>query len=273
MRTRFEKQVRAGMANLLTLTVLCAGCQTAPVKPSLPVFRVMTYNVHHGEGIDHRVDLERIAQLIKRERADIVALQEVDKGVERTGRRNLAAELGALTGMSFVFSNNYSFQGGEYGNAILSRFPVKRSGNLHYKKVEESEQRGLLEVTLDIHGRELLFLATHLDHRPPDAARWSNVGEIEERMKSRRGAPVILSGDFNTQPSSRVYQRLNQTFEDTWVLAGDGSGFTIPSENPSRRIDYIWISRDKSLSALKAWVPNSQASDHRPIVVELRLNR
>src|SRR5689334_20821686 len=97
-----------------------AGCSSAP-KPkqsSAPVsFRVMTYNIQHGAGMDHKVDLLRTGDAIKHEQPDVVALQEVDKGVERTDKRDLTAELAAMTGMSGYFSNNFYFQGGEYGNA------------------------------------------------------------------------------------------------------------------------------------------------------------
>jgi endonuclease/exonuclease/phosphatase family metal-dependent hydrolase len=251
-----------GAAGLLT------GCRTAPQPAASPTFRVMTYNIHHGEGLDGKVDLLRIAELIKREGADIVALQEVDKGVERTARRDFPDELAALTGLTCVFSNNYHFQGGEYGNAVLTRFPVKRWTNTHFKKVNETEQRGILQLVLDVRGREIAFLTTHLDHRPDDAARWSNAGEIEALAKQYRGRPLILCGDFNDTPESRVCRRLNQAFDDTWTLAGKGDGFTIPAGKPRKRIDYLWISKDKSLVPLQAWVPPSDASDHLPLVGE-----
>src|SRR5262245_21095143 len=134
----------------LTLCAVCflAGCRTHSQSIAPPTFRVMTYNIHHGEGLDGRVDLLRIAELIKREGAEMVALQEVDKGVERTARRDLPDELAALTGMTCTFSSNYHHQGGQYGNCVLTRFPIKRWTNTHYQKVNETEQRGILQLTL-----------------------------------------------------------------------------------------------------------------------------
>src|ERR1043166_6228376 len=207
---------------LAVIAVLLVGCNTVPSINPPKTFRVMTYNIHHGEGIDGKVDVLRIADVIKREQADIVALQEVDKGVARTERRDLPAELAALTGMTCVFSNNYHYQGGEYGNAVLTRFPVKRWTNTHFKKVNETEQRGILQLLLEVQGREVVFMATHIDHRPDDAARWSNVGEIEELLKQYRGRSIIIGGDFNDTPESRVCRRLNQIFDDSWALAGEG---------------------------------------------------
>src|SRR6185436_14707317 len=140
------RAVIRSLAVLLGAAGLVAGCQTAPQPAASPTtFRVMTYNLHHGEGLDGKVDLLRIAELTKREGADLVALQEVDKGVERTARRDFPDELAALTGLTCVFSNNYHFQGGEYGNAVLTRFPIKSWTNTHFKKVNETEQRGILQ--------------------------------------------------------------------------------------------------------------------------------
>ena len=123
----------------------------------------MSYNIRHGEGLDGRLDLARIASVITGENADLVALQEVDRGVERTARRDLPAELAALTGMTAIFSNNHPHQGGEYGNAVLTRFPVRRWANTHLRMLRPAEQRGVLQVVVDVHGRDLLFLCTHID--------------------------------------------------------------------------------------------------------------
>ena len=284
---------RRELIQCLTLFLLTAclwtGCQSAPDQTKPRTFRVMTYNLPHGEGLDGKVDLLRIAELIKREGADIVALQEVDKGVERTARRDLPEELAALTGMTCIFSNNYHYQGGEYGNAVLTRFPVERWINRQYKMLRPGEQRGILQLVLKVHGREIVFMNTHIDYRPEDSERWSNVAEIEEIVQSEsgrarhsvraeadqqssgaRGAtrPTILCGDFNDTPESRVCRGIGETFNDTWALIGQGDGFTIPAANPRKRIDYIWISKDKSLMPTKAWVPQSDASDHLPVVAE-----
>jgi len=245
------------------------GCAGTPDKPTR--FRVMTYNIHHGAGLDGKVDLLRIAQLIKEQGADVVALQEVDKGTQRTARRDFPEELAALTGMTCVFSNNYAFEGGEYGNAVLTKFPVKHWTNLHYKMLREGEQRGILQLVLDVRGREVVFMNTHIDYRPDDAERWLNVGEIEGLKKKYGDRPIIMCGDFNASPDSRVCRRIAESFDDTWALIGQGDGFTIPVRNPRNRIDYIWISKGKSLVPKKIWVPRSEASDHLPVVADLEL--
>lgn len=261
----------AGRRLAFAVFVCLAGC-ASPREAQVPMtFRVMTYNIHHGEGLDGKVDLLRIAELIKREQADLVALQEVDKGVARTARRDLPAELAELTGLSCVFSNNDNHQGGEYGNAVLTRFPVKRWTNTHFRKVNEPEQRGILQLTLDLRGRAVVFMATHIDHRGDDEARWSNVSEIEALVKKYDGYPIMICGDFNDSPASRVCRRLSESLGDTWALVGIGEGFTVPADKPRRRIDYIWISKDMSLVPRKVWVPKSDASDHLPVVAEFEI--
>jgi endonuclease/exonuclease/phosphatase family metal-dependent hydrolase len=231
----------------------------------------MTYNIHHGRGIDGRVDLDRIAALIRGAKADIVALNEVDRGTKRTDGRDIAKELAELCGMTAVFERNIDFQGGEYGNAVLSRLPISWHRNLHYKMVRPHEQRGLLQVGITIAGREIRFLATHIDHRKDDTERVSNVAEIKAILDAAEGAPIILCGDFNDTPGSRTYAGLLARFVDSWSALDDGEGHTYPSENPRKRIDYVWVQRGTGLTPVSASIPRSLASDHLPLIVELEL--
>lgn len=255
---------------LLAVVFVSSGC-AAWRRPTAPLtFRVMTYNIHHGEGTDGKIDLLRIVEVIQREGADLVALQEVDRRVQRTQRRDLPEELAALTGMTCVFSNNFHFQGGEYGNAVLTRFPVIRWDNRHYKMLRPGEQRGLLQVILGVNGRQLRFMNTHIDYRPDDAERLSNVEEIKRVTDGSGNLPTIVCGDFNDTPGSGVHGRMKEQFLDSWEAAGQGDGFTYSSEKPVKRIDFVFISRDAPLVPLKAWVPRSAASDHLPLVVELK---
>lgn len=232
--------------------------------------RVMSYNIHHGEGLDGKLDLERIAKVITDARADLVALQEVDRGVERTQKRDLPAELAKLTGLAVAFEKNIAHQGGEYGNAILSRFPLKRTRNTHLKSFANGEQRGVLQVTLEVNGRDVLFMNTHLDARRDPAEREHSARELGEIVAAAGSVPVFLCGDFNTVPESPAAKTLAGVLTDTWVAIGTGPGFTIPVRKPTRRIDFIWITpatiRPRSMQVL-----SSEASDHLPIVAEFEL--
>jgi endonuclease/exonuclease/phosphatase family metal-dependent hydrolase len=245
--------------------------QAGGTRETPRAFRAMTYNIHHGEGADGRIDLERIASVIRREQADLVALEEVDKGVERTSRRDLPGELSALTGMACLFANNFSYQGGEYGNAILTRFPVKRWTDTYYRMLRTGEQRGVLQALVDAGGRDLLFLATHIDFRPDDAERLQNVRQLEEVLAEYGNLPVLVGGDFNDTPGSRTCQAMAATFDDAWALAGQGDGFTYPgSPVPSKRIDYLWVRRGSPLRPVRAWVTATAASDHLPLTIEFQ---
>lgn len=254
-------------AGLWMGAALGTGCR-APAHVAVAPFRVMTFNIHHGEGLDGRVDLERIAAVIREQRADIVALQEVDKGVRRTAGRDFPAELADLTGMTCLFRNNFAYQGGEYGNALLTRFPVRRWTNTHLRMLRAGEQRGVLQAVLEVQGRELLVLNTHLDYRRDDAERLANVAQLREILAGYPGLPAVLAGDFNDLPGSRTWAALAAEFDDVWPLVGAGEGFTIPSARPERRIDYQWRRQGAPLRPRRAWVPESDASDHRPLVVE-----
>jgi endonuclease/exonuclease/phosphatase family metal-dependent hydrolase len=256
----------------LAAAFLTTGC----VSPTTPVpvpatIRVMSYNIHHGRGMDGHVDLQRIAYVILQENPDLVALQEVDRGVERTDRMDMPAELAALTGMTSIFSNNFHFQGGEYGNAILSRHPVISSHNTHYRMVRSGEQRGLLHVVVEIHGQRLRFLNTHLDYRPDDTERLSNIEEILDLLALHTAWPTVVAGDFNDLPGSRTHQIMTRHLIDAWESVGPDEGFTIPSDAPNRRIDYVFYHPVHGPTPRLAWVPNSTASDHLPLVVEFEL--
>jgi endonuclease/exonuclease/phosphatase family metal-dependent hydrolase len=272
-RILFHGGVRWFVPTLLT-AVLTAGCSSTSTKKEAlaPVtLRVMTYNIQHGAGIDKKIDLLRTAEAINREKPDIVALEEVDKGVERTDKRDLTAELAAMTHLTGYFSNNFHFQGGEYGNAVLTRFPIMMETNTHYHMLHTNEQRGVIQMILDVHGRKLLFMTTHIDYHPGNEERLLNIAQIEEIMTQYPGMPVILCGDFNDFPETPVHAAMAQALTDTWEMVGQGTGVTFPSDKPNRRIDYIWISPDKFVQPLKAWVPDTQASDHRPFVADFLL--
>ncbi len=254
------------MLRLLTLLALAASAFAAePVT-----LRVMSYNIHHGEGLDGNLDLDRIAKVITDAKPDIVGLQEVDRGTERTQRRDLPAELAKLTGLTVQFDRNIPHQGGDYGNAVLTRFPIKRAKNTHLKSFANGEQRGVQQLVLDIQGREVLFMNTHLDARRDPAEREHSATELRALVQAAGAMPVILVGDFNAVPDAKSIAPLRDFLTDTWPAVSKDPGFTIPVKKPTRRIDYIWIT-PATITPVSMAVPYSEASDHLPIVAELKL--
>ena len=241
----------------------------------------MTWNIHHAEGVDKKIDVDRIAQLIKEEKADIVAIQEVDRGVERSKKIDIITKLADLTGMTYAFGKTIDYQGGEYGNALLTRFPIFEERNVLFKKISEAEQRGVLLLVLGIAGEEILVANTHFDSQGNDSLRVASVSELKNILKAYSSRPTILCGDFNDIPSSRVVTQLKEEYLDAWELAGTWEGFTFPADIPKKRINYVFTNNSRKpdststavhLRALSAHVVRSLASDHVPLLVEFELS-
>ncbi len=273
----FRSTRKIVLAMLLPLPLLISGCKTAGemedagIEDKAVTVRVMSYNIQHGRGMDGEVDVERIAEVINEEAPDIVALQEVDQGVERSGRIDIPEKLAELTGMEAFFERNIEFQGGNYGNAVLSRYPIRQQTNTHLRMLREGEQRGVIHMVLDVKGRDVLFMNTHIDYRRDDSERLKNIRQFREIIETYGDLPVIFCGDFNDFPGSRTHEKLKEDFVDTWEAVGEGDGFTFRADAPDRRIDYIFLSRDGSLTPERAWIPDTQASDHLPLVADIRL--
>ncbi len=253
------------------LLLSLAGYASAQQGPDTSVvLRVMTYNIHHGEGLDGRLDLPRIARIIRESGASVVGLQEVDRGVERTDRRDLIKELADLTGMSFAFGKNIDHQGGDYGNALLTSHPIVSEGNRLLPNPGGGEQRGLLQAVLDVDGRHTLVLVTHLDYQRDDTERLASADEILKAISAWGDGPVVVMGDFNTLPASPTHARLIGPLTDVWAAVGKGDGFTSPASGPRRRIDWILV---RGMEPMGAEVLESDASDHLPLVTVLRRGR
>jgi endonuclease/exonuclease/phosphatase family metal-dependent hydrolase len=245
---------------------------------------LMTYNIHHGVGVDDRLDLKRIAHLIRAQDAEVVGLQEVDRHFDaRSDFQDQARLLARMLRMHHVYGANLDFDSFEpgqprrqYGTAILSRFPILDHENTLLPKFEGSEQRGLLEALVNVRGVRFRVYGTHLQHNSPtpesgQAQRQLQVAAILAETAESAGRPHALVGDLNAQPQSLEMQPLLDPFEDAWSLAGEGDGFTIPSTGASARIDYVLVSPDIEVD--RALVPSSLGSDHLPVVAELELPR
>jgi endonuclease/exonuclease/phosphatase family metal-dependent hydrolase len=231
--------------------------------------RVMSFNIHHAEGLDGQIDTQRIADLILQQNADLVGLQEVDRGTTRVSGRDLIAELAQKTEMSFVFSNNLSYQGGQYGNATLTRFPIKFREHRFLPKVGSNEQRGWLKAVVDVNGTDVSFWTTHLAVSD-ETERLMCVTNFNNWLNDEIN-PVIFCGDFNATPSSQTCALMRHRWDDSWTQASQGNGYTIPVPSATRRIDYVWVGNGSRIEPVKASVPFSEASDHFPVLLEVTL--
>lgn len=246
------------------------GNSAAAAEPTR--IRILSYNIHHGEGTDGKLDLERLAGVIKSVQPDVVALQEVDRGVKRTNKVDEPAELGRLTGMKPIFERNIIFEGGDYGNAILSRLPVTSHKNIPLPSHYVGEQRGALvaELTAPDGRTPIRFIATHLDYRPNDGERKDSVKRLEELAGESPDRPTLLVGDLNSLPDSAVLS----LFEANWKRSTSITSPlpTFPSDKPTRQIDYVLFRPASRWKVVENRVLEEPvASDHRPLLVVLEL--
>jgi endonuclease/exonuclease/phosphatase family metal-dependent hydrolase len=235
-----------------------------------PTLRVLSYNIHHGEGIDGKLDLERIARVISSVEPDVVAVQEVDQRVQRSGVVDQPAELARLTQMQVVFGGNITYQGGNYGNVVLSRHPIRRHENHKLPRLNDGEQRGVLIAEIDWPGHKepLLFFSTHLDHRRERDERLASAKAINELAARYEGRPAVLAGDLNDVTDSPVLAE----FLRQWGATSDKPLATIPVASPSRQIDFILVRPKDAWRTVEIRVlDEATASDHRPILAVVRL--
>jgi endonuclease/exonuclease/phosphatase family metal-dependent hydrolase len=243
----------------------------------------MTYNIHVGVGMDKKLDLARIAEVINQQHPDLVGLQEVDRGVERTQRIDEIAELAKLTKMEYAFAFNLKYQGGQYGVAILSKSPILATDHQLYLNTREAERRGFIRAEVRIGGRFINFVTTHLDYQYEDG-RAFEAQQLLAAMKDVKG-PLIVVGDFNDEPTGEAYKLMKADFYDTWTQLLYGSwlegrqnrspqvsqGLTYPADKPAKRIDYIFMRQADGIKAKRAWIPETLASDHVPVVADIEI--
>ena len=251
---------------LATLSLICAASRAESGEPTQ--LRVLSYNIHHAEGVDKKLDLERIANVILSVKPDIIALQEVDQTATRSGSVDQPAELARLTKMNVAFGANIPLQGGHYGNAVLSRFPILSHKNHLLPNIDNSEQRGVIAAEIEIPKlREpLLLLATHLDHRPDVKERIASAKFINQLVGKENIQPGLLAGDLNDVIGSET---LNE-FDAMWIRANAEPLATIPVTSPTRQIDFIMFRPHERWKVVEVKVlDEAVASDHRAIFAVL----
>lgn len=245
-----------------------ANVQT-PMASTAPL-AVMSFNIRHGVNMDGEYNLPAIAGVINAHDVVLVGLQEVDRRwSSRSNEEDQPALLAGMTGTNACYGPNLTnASAGQYGNLILSKYPILECRNTLLPKFNPSgEQRGLLEVLVEVEGRRLRFYNTHLHHASAGDRR-VQVDAIVKHMVAQPELKV-LTGDLNAVPSAAELQPLFARLADTWQAKGKGDGFTIPSDGPTRRIDYVLVST--SIAVNDARVVNTTASDHLPVLASVTL--
>lgn len=264
----------------LIAVVLCVctltACSTVPEPaPEPPLrLRVLSYNIHHGRGADGKIDLQRLAEVIKRAKPDLVALQEVDVKTKRSGDVDQAAKLGELTGMHQHFAEAMPYQGGGYGNVILTKVShdLAYLGTVPLSARPGQEPRSLAVGELLVWGEDnipVTFAGTHLCHLSSEA-RLAQIDEIWEDLFMNPGQVYVFAGDFNFTPNSDEYKKvIDAGFIDTAAAFGDPKQ-TYPSDTPRIRIDYVFVRPADRWRVIDVQVLDEPvASDHAPLLVEL----
>ncbi len=259
----------AGLLLLLLLTSACSSVNEGTEVQQNGHLVVMAYNIHHGAGNDGVIDLERIAQTIRSASPDLVALQEVDRGVERSGRVDQAEMLATLTGMEMRFGFAINWQGGDFGNVVLSRHPI-----IDHKTYPlpgaPGEDRVLLEIQIawqDLSGdmHPVIFYGTHLD--PIRVSREAAIPQMLHAIPSSPDTLRILVGDLNDGPDSKSIASLSESFINTTQVPV----FTYPASRPNRQIDYIFHTPSPFWEVVQTYaVDEPIASDHAPLVASFQ---
>jgi endonuclease/exonuclease/phosphatase family metal-dependent hydrolase len=259
----------------LALLVVLGSCATFSGRNDREV-RVLVYNIHAGKDAKGVDNLERVAQLIRDTRADVALLQEVDVRTRRSGNVDQPARLRELTGHHVAFGKTLDFQGGLYGIAVVSRWPIDSSGVTslpidppQLRSGVSYEPRGALRAYIaSPHGR-LVVVNTHLDASRDDGYRRQEARTIIAIADSLRPRGMLLvGGDFNSEPGSAVQSILTAVaLRDAWLACGTGTGFTYPADSGTKRIDYLYL--PDGVRCADAEVIPTTASDHRPLLVRV----
>lgn len=258
------------------------GCSHTPADTNAKTehITIMTYNIHSCIGMDDRISPDRIMRVISRRNPDIVALQEVDVGRKRTGGINQAQYIAEMLGMDYLFYPVLHIHNETYGNAILSKFPMKLIKQHHLPRTHQSsrsELRGALWAEIDIHGTKVQLINTHLGLSPAErklqardifSSHW--IGEKGEYDH------LIICGDFNAPPGSPAYNIFKQHLTDIQLQSGvQNIKNTWYSRYPIRRIDHIFVG--KGIRVQKYDVPATKleqvASDHLPLISEILIEK
>ena len=265
--------IRVAAAALVLFATGCGGARGGDAAE----IRVLVYNIHAGKDAKGVDNLERVAQIVKDTRADVALLQEVDVRTRRSGNVDQPERLRELTGFHVAFGKTLDYQGGLYGIALLSRWPIDSSrvsplpiNPPQLRSGVSYEPRGALRAFIASPHGTLVALNTHLDASRDDGYRRQETRTIIAIADSlRRRGFLLVGGDFNSEPGSAVQAALaTAALHDAWLMCGYGNGLTYPADSGTKRIDYLYL--QDGVGCARADVIRTDASDHRPLLVRVR---
>lgn len=263
---------------LLAYAVGCAGrARGAGDVPPGDTLRVLVYNIHAGKDAKGLDNLQRVIALIRETGADLVLLQEVDQGTRRSGVVDQPAVLSVGSGLHVAFGSALDYDGGKYGVATLSRWPIVFD-TLYRLPVDppqdraggSREPRGLLRADIRTPSGTIVVFNTHIDASREDTWRRQEARVITSVvLATRQSRPLLLlGGDLNSTPESAVQEIIREPgLRDAFTECGRGSGLTYPADSAVKRIDYLYLTG--AMRCARADAPATRVSDHRPLIVDV----
>lgn len=234
-----------------------------PAAEIPPAMKVLSWNLHHGAGLDGKIDLTRIADFIKKQDAEVVVLQEIDNQCKRSGNIDQATELATLTGLHGTFGAAMPYDGGQYGLAILSKHPIGKTEVIRLPSSGEPRIGFMAEIRIP--GGSITLVSTHFDHRSGE----NRIGQAKELLAAleKVSGPIIVGGDLNDVPGSPALA----LFQKPWLhLKKRNPAATCPADHPKSEIDHFIV---RGLQPVKEAEVLEEAisSDHRPIIATLAI--
>jgi endonuclease/exonuclease/phosphatase family metal-dependent hydrolase len=244
-------------------------------SPRQDSFRLMTYNVHSCVGMDGKLSPLRIAKVIEQFSPDIVALQELDIFKQRSLHEDQAKIIADILEMDHFFSPAVMLEDEKYGDAILSRFPMRLVKNDILPGLKEGsrrEPRGALWVEISIGVKKVQVVNTHLGLTFAERKKQIEALLSEKWLGSdESGGYSIFCGDLNFGRRSKLYRLCTERFNEINIEAGPQG--TYCGRYPFIRIDHIF--HGKNLEATDCFIGDTDqarmASDHRPLIAAFKM--
>lgn len=222
--------------------------------------KLMSYNIKNANGMDNVCNFQRIANVINNASPDVVAIQEVDSMTNRSRQKYVLGEIADRTQMHGYFAPAIDYDGGKYGIGLLTKQVPLRLQSLPLPGREEARTLILAEFA------DYIYCCTHMSLTEED--RMKSL-ELVKAFTSSSTKPLFLAGDMNAEPESGFIKELQKDFQ----ILSNPKQHTFPAPDPKETIDYIATLKQnaKGFAVISAKVINEPlASDHRPILVELR---
>ncbi len=260
--------IKAILTNLSVIAIIFITCCSSSSDEATPIksnkLTLLTYNIHHGAPSSPDViNLANIAAVIKKSGADVVALQEVDVNTDRSNKVDQAKALAELLDMEYYFSKSIDYRNGEYGNVILSKYPMSNKRRFELPMPVAGEKRSIALATIQLpNGKTIEFGATHFDLAESRVEQAKFLNNYSKELNK----PLFIGGDYNATPDSPEMLELKKEFN---FSCKGPCPFTIPVNSPNKAIDFIVFNgkAQQDFTLLSGVAMSGQyASDHLPVI-------